>query len=82
MLLFVGFFVPAIHVEELRLQSIFGAEYQDLMVDVPALVPRLWRGGRPAAEASGVSFSWQRVAANREGRSVLAMGALIVGCGS
>jgi len=77
LLLFAGFFVPAIHVEELRLQSIFGAEYQDFMVEVPALVPRLARPPSPPPEPSTSSFAWRRVLANRESRSVVAMVALI-----
>lgn len=77
-LLFVGFFVPAIHVEELRLQSIFGAEYQDFMVEVPALVPRVARTSSPPADPPTSSFSWRRVIGNREARSVVAMAALII----
>jgi len=78
LLLFLGFFVPAIHVEELRLQSIFGAEYQDLMVDVPGLVPRLWRRpSSPAAAGDQPRFSWNRVLGNYELRSAAAMAALI-----
>jgi len=78
LLLFLGFFVPAIHVEELRLQSIFGAEYQDLMVDVPGLVPRLWRRPwSPAAAGDQPRFSWNRVLGNYELRSAAAMAALI-----
>ncbi len=77
-LLFVGFFLPAIHVEELRLQSIFGAEYQDLMVEVPALLPRLKRpSSPPEAPVEDVTFSWARVLGNREARSVVAMGSMI-----
>lgn len=77
LLLFVGFFAPAIHVEELRLQSIFGPEYQDLMVEVPGLVPRLF--GRPptTAKTETVTFSWGRVIRNREMRSAVAMLAVI-----
>ncbi len=79
LLLFVGFFVPAIHVEELRLQSIFGAEYQDLMVEVPALVPRLKRGSSPpSAPEDPATFAWSRVLRNRESRSVVAMVALVI----
>jgi protein-S-isoprenylcysteine O-methyltransferase Ste14 len=77
LLLFLGFFVPAIHVEELRLQSIFGAEYQDFMVDVPALLPRLSSPSSPPAAPSTSSFSWRRVLGNREARSMVAMVALI-----
>ena len=76
LLLFIGFFLPAIHVEELRLQSIFGAEYQDLMVEVPGLIPRPFRL-RVGAAPSVSSFSWGRVVANRELRSAAAMAALI-----
>ena len=76
--LFLGFFVPAIHVEELRLQSIFGPEYQDLMVDVPGLVPRLGRRpSSPAAAGDPPRFSWNRVLGNYELRSVAAMAALV-----
>ena len=79
LLLFVGFFVPAIHVEELRLQSIFGPEYQDLMVEVPALVPRFKRpSSPPATPREAVTFAWGRVLRNREGRSLVAMLALII----
>ena len=79
LLLFVGFFVPAIHVEELRLQSIFGAEYQDLMVELPALLPRLKRASSPpSAPIETATFAWSRVLRNREGRSVVAMSALVI----
>ncbi len=79
LVLFVGFFVPAIHVEELRLQSIFGAEYQDLMVEVPALIPRLKnRSSPPATPRETPTFAWGRVLRNREGRSVVAMLALVI----
>lgn len=78
LLLFIGFFLPAIHVEELRMQSIFGAEYQDFMVDAPALVPRLARPSRPPVSAADSSFSWSRVRGNREARSAIAMVALVL----
>ncbi len=78
LLLFVGFFLPAIHVEELRLQSIFGAEYQDMMVEVPALVPRLARPSSPPPNPPETSFSWTRVGGNREVRSVVAMVAIVI----
>jgi len=77
LLLFVGFFVPAIHVEELRLQSIFGPEYQDLMVEVPGLVPRLFRWPPRTSPTDTHTFSWLRVGGNREIRSAVAMLALI-----
>jgi protein-S-isoprenylcysteine O-methyltransferase Ste14 len=78
LLLFVGFFLPAIHVEELRLQSIFGAEYQDLMVEVPALFPRLMRrSSPPSPPIEAASFAWSRVLKNRESRSVVAMASMI-----
>jgi protein-S-isoprenylcysteine O-methyltransferase Ste14 len=76
--LFIGFFIPAIHVEELRLQSIFGAEYQDFMVEVPALVPHLSRRSSPSVSLADSSFSWNRVLGNYEGRSAVAMVALLV----
>ena len=77
LLLFLGFFLPAIHVEELRLQSIFGPEYQDLMVEVPGLVPRIGRRPPRSAPAETHAFSWLRVVGNREMRSAVAMLALI-----
>lgn len=76
--LFIGFFVPAIHVEELRMQSIFGAEYQDFMVEVPALVPRLSRLSSPPTSPADSSFSWSRVTGNHEARSAVAMVALLL----
>ncbi len=75
--LFIGFFLPAIHVEELRMQSIFGAEYRDFMVEVPALVPRISRPSSPPVSPPDSSFSWGRVMGNREGRSAGAMVALL-----
>lgn len=75
--LYTGFFLPAIHVEELRLQSIFGAEYQDLMVDVPRLRPRLSTTRVSAENQPAASFSWRRILTNREQRSAAAMAALL-----
>ena len=77
LVLFVGFFLPAIHVEELRLHSIFGAEYQDLMVEVPALVPRLAPPSSPPPVPPETSFAWARVVGNREIRSLVAMLAIV-----
>jgi protein-S-isoprenylcysteine O-methyltransferase Ste14 len=77
LLLFIAFFLPAIHVEELRLQSIFGAEYQDLMVEVPGLLPRLTPPPSPPQQPVDTSFSWARVVSNREVRSVVAMVAIV-----
>lgn len=76
-LLFIAFFLPAIHVEELRLQSIFGAEYQDLMVEVPGLMPRLVLRPSPQQKPPETKFSWARVVSNREVRSVVAMVAIV-----
>lgn len=78
LVLYVAFFWPAMHVEELRLQSLFGAEYQEFMVEVPRLLPRLpWPRRGPPTSTPG-SFSWQRAVANREFRSAAAMAALLV----
>ena len=66
---FVGFFRPAIHVEELRLQSIFGAEYRELMVERPQIIPRFPRRPTESEEESRSTFSWERAFANREIRS-------------
>lgn len=78
LILYVAFFGPAMHVEELRLQSLFGAEYQEFMVEVPRLVPRLPptpRGPEPPAPGS---FSWEQALDNRELRSAVAMAALLI----
>ena len=81
-LLYIGFYLPAMYVEELRLQSLFGAEYQEYMEEVPRLLPRLGRrsvlqegdGGRPRKQ-----FSWAHAQTrNRELRTVVVMAALIV----
>lgn len=55
------------------MQSIFGAEYQDFMVEVPTLVPRLSRPSSPALSPADSSFCWSRVRGNREARSAIAM---------
>ena len=41
--LYVAFYGPAMHVEELRLQSLFGTEYREYMTDVGRLWPRFAR---------------------------------------
>jgi len=78
LILYVAFFWPAMHVEELRLQSLFGAEYQEFMVEVPRLLPRLWPIRRGPQPPPAGSFSWERALANRELRSAAAMAALLI----
>lgn len=78
LLLYFAFFWPAMHVEELRLQSLFGAEYQEFMVEVPRLVPRLQPTRRGPEPPPRGSFSWDRALANRELRSAAAMAALLI----
>lgn len=77
--LYLGFYLPAMYVEELRLQSLFGAEYQEYMEEVPRLVPRLGRrAGWPEERRTAESFSWERAMRNREMRTVVVMAALIL----
>jgi len=78
-ILFLGFYLPTMHVEELRLQSLFGAEYQEYIERVPRLLPAVrrhdaWEVG--AAEPS--PFSWQQARQNRELRTVGVMMALLI----
>lgn len=77
LLLYVAFYWPAIHVEELRLQSLFGAEYQEYRAEVPGLVPRLSSPPYWPDDGPRRSFSWARVRDNRELRTVAAMAALL-----
>lgn len=79
--LYVGFYLPAMYVEELRLQSLFGAEYQEYMEEVPRLVPRPGRQPEwPDDEhRERKQFSWdQAQKRNREMRTVVVMAALLV----
>ncbi len=77
--LYAGFYLPTMHVEELRLQSLFGAEYKEYLERVPRLVPGT-RPGDPwednADERS--PFSWQQARDNRELRTVAVMVALLI----
>ena len=75
--LYLGFYLPAMHVEELRLQSLFGAEYSEYIVEVPRFVPRLLPVPRPEGAAAR-SFSLQRAVANLELRSAQAMAGLLL----
>lgn len=77
--LYLAFYLPAMYVEELRLQSLFGAEYQEYMEDVPRLLVRPGRrDGWPRERRSVEPFSWNRATRNREMRTVAVMAALIV----
>ena len=78
-LLYLGFYLPAMYVEELRLQSLFGAEYQEYMEEVPRLWPRL-QPSRVLAEQAPEDdgFSWEISRRNREMRTVAVMAALLV----
>lgn len=77
LLLYVAFYWPAIHVEELRLQSNFGAEYQEYRAEVPGLIPRLTSPPTWPDDAPHRPFSWVRVRDNRELRTVAAMAGLL-----
>lgn len=80
-LLYLGFYLPAMYIEELRLQSLFGAEYQEYMEEVPRLIPRLGAGRGPAwpdEDRERQSFSPELARENREMRTVVVMAALIV----
>lgn len=74
--LYLGFYLPAMHVEELRLQSLFGPEYQEYMDEVPRLIPT-WRRTTWPEAGSGQRFRWRRAVANREMRTVVVMTALV-----
>lgn len=78
-LLYLGFYLPAMYIEELRLQSLFGAEYQEYMEEVPRLFPRL-QPSRVLAEQDDQErvFSWELSGQNREMRTVAVMAALLV----
>lgn len=79
LLLYIAFYLPAMYVEELRLQSLFGAEYMEYMESVPRLVPvprrsEPWEG----EEQPRKPFSWEHSRRNREMRTVVVMAALLV----
>jgi protein-S-isoprenylcysteine O-methyltransferase Ste14 len=76
--LYVAFYGPAMHVEELRLQSLFGTEYQEYMTDVGRLWPRFAHAARWAQAHPGNEFSWRRALDNKELRSAAAMAALLI----
>lgn len=77
--LYLFFYLPAMYVEELRLQSLFGAEYQEYMEEVPRLFPRpTRRPSWPEERRTAETFSWERAVRNREMRTVVVMAALIV----
>lgn len=78
LLFYLAFYWPAIHVEELRLQSQFGAEYQEYRAEVPALLPSLVGSPRWPEPPDRRPFSWRRVKTNRELRTVGAMAALLL----
>lgn len=76
--LYLGFYVPTMHVEELRLQSLFGAEYQEYIEQVPRLLPAPRRSDPWVDKATEPSpFSWQQTRQNREFRTVAVMAALL-----
>ena len=77
--LYIGFYLPAMYVEELRLQSLFGAEYLEYMDEVPRLIPLPrradpWRDSGPRE----TGFSREKSRRNREMRTVLVMAVLLV----
>jgi protein-S-isoprenylcysteine O-methyltransferase Ste14 len=76
--LYVAFYGPAMHVEELRLQSLFGTEYREYMTDVGRLWPRFAHAARWAQAHPGDEFSWKRALDNKELRSAAAMAALLI----
>ncbi len=76
--LYVAFYGPAMHVEELRLQSLFGSEYQEYMTDVGRLWPRFAHAERWSQAHPGNTFSWKRALDNKELRSAAAMAMLLI----
>lgn len=77
--LYLGFYLPAMYVEELRLQSLFGAEYLEYMDEVPRLVP-LPRRADPWRESAprDAAFSREKSRRNREMRTVAVMILLLI----
>jgi protein-S-isoprenylcysteine O-methyltransferase Ste14 len=64
----LAFYPSAVRGEAAFLAERFGAAYEEWARAVPAFLPRLTPGGPRQS-----SFSWQRVRANREWRTVLAV---------
>ena len=76
-LLYTTFYLPAMRIEELRLESLFGAEYQEYMDEVPRLFP-LALGQSDWQPPPEAKFSWKQALYNREPRTVAAIGALVL----
>jgi protein-S-isoprenylcysteine O-methyltransferase Ste14 len=77
--LYVGFYLPAMYVEELRLQSLFGAEYLEYMEEVPRLIPRPRRADPWSdTETTDQGFSMAKSRRNRELRTVVVMALLLL----
>lgn len=78
-LLYASMYLPAMYVEELRLQSLFGAEYKEYMEEIPRLLPR-WprRSEWPDEARPAVRFSPDLAHANREIRTVAVMAGLLI----
>ena len=77
--LYLGFYLPTMHVEELRLQSLFGGAYKEYFEQVPRLLPGV-RHIDPWQDAASETppFSWQQARQNRELRTVAVMAALLI----
>jgi protein-S-isoprenylcysteine O-methyltransferase Ste14 len=77
--LYLGFYLPAIYVEELRLQSLFGAEYLEYMDEVPRFVPIPGRSHAwDQEQGPAARFSRDKSRRNREMRTVAVMALLLV----
>jgi protein-S-isoprenylcysteine O-methyltransferase Ste14 len=76
--LYAGFYLPAMYVEELRLQSLFGPEYLEYMDEVPRLIPSPRRRVSPASPEAPTGFSREKSRRNREMRTVAVMILLLV----
>lgn len=72
--LYGGFYLPAMYVEELRLQSLFGPEYLEYMDEVPRFIPRPRRRDPWRENGQGTAgFSPEKSRRNREMRTVAVM---------
>lgn len=77
--MYLAFYLPAMYIEELRLQSLFGAEYQEYTEEVPRWFPRLPDRTRwPEEQRDEEPFSWLRARRNREMRTVAVMTVLLL----